>query len=119
MDAYGLAVRIGGDGYDRGYTLELSCEGQFRMRRFVSGELPETMLDWAADDHIRTGPGTENRLGFLARQSSLAVFANGEMLTTLEDPSYIFGNFGLFADARATPDLEVTFTDFSLWFLEP
>lgn len=118
-DAYGLAVRIGGTGYDRGYTLEFSCDGSYRVRRFISGQLPEVILDWTADNRIETGPGAENRPGFLADGSRLAVFVDGELLADLEDPSYIFGNFGLFADAQSTPDLTVKFTDFSLWFVEP
>lgn len=118
-DAYGLAVRIGGTGYDRGYTLEFSCDGSYRVRRFISGQLPEVILDWTSDARIETGAGAQNRPGFLANGPQLAVFANNELLAEFEDLSYIFGNFGLFADAQNTPDLTVQFTDFSLWFVGP
>lgn len=117
-DAYGLAVRIGGTGYDRGYTIEFSCDGHYRLRRFVSGELPETILPWTESDLIRSGPDASNRLGFLARGSELAAFANGDLLTEEQDPSYVFGNFGLFADALTQQDLTVHFSEFSLWFVE-
>lgn len=117
-DAYGLAARIGGTGYDRGYTLEFSCDGHFRLRRFISGELPEVILPWAASDLVQPGPEVSNRMGFLARGSRLALFANGGLLGEVEDRSFVFGNFGLFADAQVQQDLTVHFSDFSLWFVE-
>jgi hypothetical protein len=119
LDAYGLAARIGGEQYDRGYTLELSCDGHFRMRKFVSGRAPLILIDWTASPSIITGPGAENRLGFLLKGSDLIGFANGHVLGRAKDSDFVFGNFGLFALAAETPGLSVEFTDFALWQFPP
>lgn len=118
-DAAGLAVRIGGAGYDRGYTLELSCDGHYRMRKFISGASPETMVDWTEDPAIETGPGAINAIGFHAEGPALAGFANGELLGSVEDPDFVFGNFGLFAEAADSDSTTATFRQFALWYLVP
>lgn len=118
-DAYGMAVRIGGSGYDRGYTLEFSCDGHYRLRRFDSGSLPEPLAEWTRSQAIQTGSGAQNRLGFLARGSSLTGFANGQLLATVEDSFYVFGNLGLFAEANDSEGASALFEDFGLWYLQP
>lgn len=118
-DSYGLALRIGGSGYDRGYTLELSCDGHFRLRKFRSGGEPEVMEEWTESEAIKTGTGADNRLGFLADGSSLVAFANGKRLAELNDSDYVFGNFGLFAEANESEPVSATFRDFALWYLQP
>ncbi len=119
LDAYGLAARIGGDNYDRGYTLELSCDGQYRMRKFITGAQPVVLIDWTPSPAIHQGSGVKNRLGFLLKGSKLVGFANGEQLGEAQDSDFVFGNFGLFAVADETAGLTVAFTDFSLWHFAP
>lgn len=118
-DAYGLAARIGGAGYDRGYTLEFSCNGQYRMRRFHRDASPETLVEWTSSDIIETGEGAQNRIGLLAKDSALTAFANGEVLQTIEDNYFVFGNFGLFAEANTSETATAVFRDFALWYLQP
>ncbi len=118
-DAYGLAVRIGGAGYDRGYTLEFSCDGHYRMRKFISGASPEVMLDWTASSHIISGTGATNRFGFLVDGDRLVGFANGQALEEVHDEAFVFGNFGLFAEAHASSTVTASFQEFSLWNLQP
>ena len=119
QDTYGMAVRIGGAGYDRGYTLEISCDGRYRMRKFISGITPETLLDWTASDAIEPGPGASNRIGFVANQSMLVGLVNGTVLEPTTDTDFVFGNFGLFAEARDSAQASVRFTRFSLWHFPP
>ena len=119
LDSYGLAARIGGENYDRGYTLEFSCDGRYRMRKFISGKAPVVMVDWTESSAIDQGSGAQNRLGFLLDGSRLVGFANGEILGEVKDGDFVFGNFGLFAVANVTPGLTVDFTDFSLWHFPP
>jgi hypothetical protein len=119
LDSYGLAARIGGENYDRGYTIELSCNGEFRMRKFISGAAPVVLVDWTPNAAIKTGPDAQNRLGFLLKGSTLVGFDNGQQLGQAEDADFIFGNFGLFAVAADTPGLTVDFSHFSLWHFSP
>lgn len=119
LDGYGLAARIGGENYDRGYTWEFSCDGRYRMRKFISGRAPLVLIDWTQTPAIHPGPGAQNRIGFLLKGSQLVGFANGEQLGEIQDGDYVFGNFGLFAVADQTAGLTVDFTDFSLWKFPP
>ncbi|MDX1601145.1 MAG: hypothetical protein R3191_06495, partial [Anaerolineales bacterium] len=117
-DSYGIGARIGGSGYDRGYTLEFSCDGHYRLRRFNSDSPPEVLLDWTQSDAIETGAGSENRIGLLAEGSVLIGFANGEVLQEVRDEFYVYGNFGLFAESNQTETTTALFRDFSLWYLQ-
>jgi hypothetical protein len=119
LDGYGLAARIGGEQYDRGYTLELSCDGHFRVRKFISGSSPLILIDWTNSSAIQTGTGAQNRLGFMLKGSELIGFANGQVLGKTKDPDYVYGNFGLFSLAAETPGLSVEFTNFALWQFPP
>jgi len=116
-DAAGIGIRIGNGGYDRGYGLEISCDGYYRLRKFISNAQPQELLPWTLSTAIETGPEALNRIGFLARGSALHGFANGEILNSdpVEDLDYVLGVFGLYAFAADTPGIQITFDDFALW----
>jgi hypothetical protein len=119
-DGYGLALRIGGDQYDRGYSVEFSCDGHYRMRKFIDISTPPvTLVDWTHSDAINTGSDASNRLGFAAKGANLYALANGELIGQAQDTNYTYGAYGLFASAAETADLTVTFDDFTLWQLRP
>ncbi|TEU01414.1 MAG: hypothetical protein E3J30_00685 [Anaerolineales bacterium] len=117
-DAIGLAVRVDPDHRNSGYTLEFSCDGSYRIRKLVAGTI-QTLLEWTSSDSILSGSDTTNVLGFLARGTTLTVFANGEVLSSIEASAFFKGNFGLFTDAASTPGLTVYFDDFKLWYINP
>lgn len=121
-DAYGMGIRVGGDNIDRGYTLEISCDGAFRVRKFTAfDEIPAVLSDWTQSDLINTGADASNQIGFLADGNQLHAFINGGLLNTMaiEDSDYITGVPSLFSNASQTTDLTVHFDDFRLWFLPP
>jgi len=116
-DSSGFAGRVSGVNLDSGYTLEVSCDGAYRVRRFLAGKV-EILRDWTNAEAIYRGPNAVNRLGWMARGTSLYAFANGTRLgDALDDASIAAGTFGLFAMARETPGLTVTFDDFALWYV--
>ena len=117
-DAIGLAVRVEPENRDSGYTLEFSCDGSSRIRKLFTGTV-QNLVEWTPSDSILSGANTTNVLGFLARGTTLTVFANGEVLDSIEDNSFFKGNFGLFSDAASTPGLTAYFDDFKLWYLNP
>ncbi len=117
-DAIGLAVRVEPENRDSGYTLELSCDGSYRIRKLLAGTV-QNLLEWTPSDSILSGSEATNVLGFLARGTTLTVFANGEVLGSIEDNGFFKGNFGLFTDAASTPGLTVYFDDFKLWYINP
>ncbi len=120
-DGYGLGVRVGGQNFDQGYTLEISCDGSYRLRRFVSEEPPVILLNWTPAAALVSGPQATNRIGLLAQGDQIHVFANGELVSAqaIEDDRYSSGALSLFASAAQTPGLEVHFDDLALWFLSP
>lgn len=115
-DSAGVAVRINGTGFDQGYALEVACDGTFRLREFITNASPKVILDWTAGPDIKKGPNASNRLGLLAKGSKLYVFANSKLEGQTENSDYTSGTYGLYASAEATAPLEVTFSDFALWY---
>lgn len=113
-DAAGIGLRIGEDLLS-GYTLEISCDGHYRIRRFYLGTVT-VLQDWSFSQAIRQGEGATNRIGFVARGDQLSGFANGEFLGTAEEFTLSAGTFALFANADETPGYTVVFDDFWLWY---
>lgn len=115
-DAAGLAIRVEPNQRNSGYTLELSCDGSYRIRKLLSGSI-RTLVDWTPDEAINSGPNAVNVLGFQAQANQLTAFANSTQLTQVEDNAFFRGNYGLYADAAQTAGFTVHFTDFKLWYL--
>ena len=121
-DAYGMGIRVGGDDIDRGYTLEISCDGAWRVRKFVAfDEIPAVLRTWTESNLINAGPDATNQIGFMADGDQLLAFINGVLLDpiAIEDSDYSSGIPSLFTNASLTTDLTVHFDDFRLWFLTP
>ncbi|HSR46547.1 MAG TPA: hypothetical protein VLL77_01045 [Anaerolineales bacterium] len=119
QDAAGLAVRVGGSAWNSGYLLDISCDGQYRLRKLTEGS-QSILRNWTASDAIVKGPNALNRIGFLARGPQLTPFANGKPLgDAVQDPSFAYGTFALYAWAQQTPGVVVYFDNFALWRLTP
>jgi len=117
-DSYGVAGRIGGDLVNSGYTLEFSCDGAYRFRKFVNGSVI-SLIDWIPNPAINAGGDQTNTIGLLARGDQLYAYANGVFLGTISDRTFHTGLFGLFANALQTESLTVIFDDFRLWYITP
>ena len=117
-DSYGFAVRVSGELRNSGNTLEFSCDGHYRMRKFVSGSVT-VLIDWTPSEAIVAGPNATNQMGILARGNQLYAFANGKFLDQVQDQNYNAGTYGIFASAIETAGVTVYFDDFMLWFVEP
>jgi len=115
-DAAGLSVRVNGTSFDQAYALEFSCDGSFRLRRFVSAAAPVAVIDWTASPEITKGPNATNRMGLLAKGSKLYVFANSKLVGQAEDATYASGTFGLYSSAVTSTSVSVTFDDFAAWY---
>lgn len=118
-DSAGVALRVGGENFDQGYSLEFACDGTYRVRKWISGQPPTVLQEWTASADVHPGPNARNRMGFLASGSTLYAFANGKPLAGVDDADYTFGTFGLFAAAAKTVDLQVTFDDLATWAISP
>lgn len=118
-DGYGLAARVGGENFDRGYAVEFSCSGSYRLRKFIGNANPLILIDWTPASEVHSGSDATNRMGLMARGDMLYAFANGELLGETSDNDYTYGFFGVYSSADSTPGLDVIFDDFSLWHIQP
>lgn len=117
-DSAGFGIRITPETYDGGYSLEVSCDGHYRLRRFLPGNVT-TLIDWTKAAQIMQGPEATNRIGLLSRGADLHVVINDVALETIQDATFYSGNFALFANALETAGLKVSFDDFAFWYLNP
>lgn len=117
-DAYGIAVRVGGENMNTAFVLEFSCDGHYRLRRFFAGAI-EVVVDWTPTDDILMGSNQTNRMGLYAQGTTLAIVANEELQEVVEYSGVYEGNFGIFPNAAETVDLTVYFDEFWLWYIDP
>jgi len=114
-DSAGLGLRISGQPFDRGYTVEVSCDGHYRVRKF-SPSAVSSLIEWTFSQEIIQGPNASNVIGFVARGNELHISINGSIVDSTEDFSYSSGTFALFANALETPGMTVHFDEFKLWY---
>lgn len=114
-DSYGLLFRVQRDTIS-GYYYTASCDGRFRLFKMLSGQAdPVVLVDWTSADAIARGPNATNVLGIYGRKNQIALYANGQLLTSIPDSSFASGvSAGLYARASTAP-VTVSFDDFSVW----
>jgi hypothetical protein len=116
-DSMGMAVRVDNATAAGGYSLEVSCDGEYRFRRHSINGSPTNYIDWTRSDAINTGPGATNRLGIWGYQGRFRLFINNQEVGDYWDTDYLFtyGTFALFTRASQTYELTGTFDDFAFW----
>lgn len=117
-DSYGFAVRVSGEFRNSGTTLEFSCDGHYRARKFDTGRV-SVLIEWTPSELIQAGSDGENQMGILAQSEMIHFVANGEILDSIQDYDYSLGTYGIFASSIETPGITVYFDDFKLWFVNP
>jgi hypothetical protein len=119
-DSVGLAIRVDLETASKGYSLQVSCDGNWRFRRHRSGQGPLNLSDWTPSELINTGPDATNRLGVWAYLNRFVLFINGVEVGEVFDPnnSYSFGSFAVYVNAFLTYDLTANFDDFAFWHVK-
>jgi hypothetical protein len=113
-DRYGLLGRA--PSAESAYLFGFTCDGQYSLRKW-NGERFSYLVDWTASDWIKSGAGQTNRLGFMAIDNQISLYANGEPLVEITDPSYDSGAFGLFISSANTENLSVMVSEVAYWEL--
>ena len=116
-DFAGLGLRIG-EFVSTGYTVEISCDGYYRIRKFSTGAVV-VLLDWTFIRALNQESGATNKIGFVARANNLTAVINDVVLESVKDNTYFSGTFALFAGAERTPGLTAIFDDFNIWYFSP
>lgn len=112
LDRYGVLVRASSS--KQAYLYGFSCDGNYSLR-YWNGEKFYLLEIWTPSDYINTGPDQTNRLGLWIEGSKLTLYANGELLTNLEDDSLSEGAIGLFIGAVKTEGFTVLFDEITYW----
>ncbi len=114
LDRYGLVFRS--LEIDRAYLFGFTCDGSYALRlwdesRFIM------LKNWTVSDAIHSEPGVANRIGVMAQADSLALYANGQLLTEVKDETLNEGAFGLFIGSVNTTMFKIRVEEISYWDL--
>lgn len=119
-DRYGMIVRVpDGTNPDRGYLAGFTCDGQYSLRRWNAsigsdGEM-FNLIRWTAAPAIKAGSNQTNKMGLMAVNSRLILYANGQLLGEVNDSTFQKGFFGVFVGARETEDFTVRVDQVRYW----
>jgi len=109
LDRYGLVFR-------QGYLFGLSCDGKYSLKMW-NGVQSIVIQDWTSSDFVQKGGDQTNRLRVKAEGNEFSLYANGNLLVEVSDPSFQQGQFGFFVGAMDTPSFEVTVDQVATWEL--
>ncbi len=112
LDRYGLLLRSSDP--NQGYVYGFSCDGRYRLYAW-DGSNYIGLQEWTASSSIKSGPDQTNVIGIYMVGDTIKLYANGNLLTELEDKTFSDGQFGLFVAAGATPNFTAYVSDLTLW----
>ncbi|HEX2979008.1 MAG TPA: hypothetical protein VHO48_01970 [Anaerolineaceae bacterium] len=114
-DHYGIIFRVPNKTKaDAGYLFGFTCDGQYSLRKW-DGKTMSWLVKWTASQNILTGSNQTNRMGIMAVGSQMALYANGNLLTTVQDGSYSEGSFGMFVGSDVTDDFTIYVDEMAYW----
>lgn len=113
-DHYGLLARA--PDASHAYLFSITCDGQYSFRLW-DGDQFKNLIDWAASPAILTGANQTNRLGLMAEGDKFTLYANGNLLTSVNDSTHESGAFGVSISSANTPDFKVNFSEIAYWDL--
>ena len=115
-DHYGLIARVPDrSAADRGYLFGFTCDGRYSLRAW-DGEDMTSLVAPTASTAIIAGSDKVNRIGLWAKGEQLGLYANGSLLTQIEDDAFTEeGSFGIFVGARQTDEFTVHVDEIAYW----
>ena len=110
-DAGGLVLRrVDSNNF---YEVSISPRGYHRVRKMVGGTF-SIIQPWTKSAAVLLGQAT-NRLKVICKGDQMAVFVNGQHVTTVRDKAVMQGQVGLRAEAfEGKPNAHVAFDNFTL-----
>lgn len=116
-DRYGVIVRVpSASDANQGYLFGFTCDGKFAIRKW-DGEANNmtTFINWKANPAINSGANKTNRLGVKMAGNKLSLYANGILLDSIQDSTWLEGNFGIFAGAHESAEYSLKVDEISYW----
>lgn len=111
---YGLFFRYVDD--MNAYLFTISGDGMYQLYKLADGDV-EMLVEETESDLIEAGRGAANRLGVLAQGPTIALLANGAILTQVEDESFQEGDIALAAGTLSGSGTEIAFDNLAVWDL--
>lgn len=108
---YGIVFRAQGDNF---YRFGISGAGEYALFK-VQNDRWIRLLDWTKSTTIRPGSGS-NHLKVTAKGSKISLYANGELLASINDASFAQGAIGIYVEKRGTMDAQVRFDNIKVYY---
>jgi hypothetical protein len=98
---------------DNFYYFRISGSGKYQVGKQVNGEWQDIGdMKWTPSSHIKTG-GATNHLKVVCQGPQIALYVNGQHLTTVSDDSFAEGEVGLIAEtAEGSDPIKAAFDNF-------
>jgi Zn-dependent metalloprotease len=80
-------------GTGNGYGFWIGANGYYALFKYIGGST-STLISWNTSSAINTGLGAWNVLKVVALGSKISIYANGTLLNTVTDSSYLSGYVG-------------------------
>jgi hypothetical protein len=120
-DQYGLVFRVP-DIHEttKGYLFAFTCDGRYSLRKWDGEDEDMTTLIGATSaSAIQAGSDKTNRIGVWAEDDEFSLYANGILLTEIQDGTYPDeGGFGFFVGARQTDNFTIESDEIAYWDID-
>jgi hypothetical protein len=103
-------IHIAGDGF---YRFGISGTGEYALFK-VQDDRRTELIDWTPSEDLRPGSGS-NHLKVTAKGSQISLYANGELLASINDTSFARGAIGLYVEKKGTTDAYVRFDSIKVY----
>ena len=107
-DQYGLLIRMASSG--NFYRYALSCDGRVRLDRVIQGNATSPQ-PWIQNNAHPPGAPLPARMGVRLQGAEMHFFINDQYQFTVNDPSLLSGNIGVFARSRNENAVTVNFSE--------
>jgi hypothetical protein len=105
--SYGAACRyVNNDNY---YSFSVDGDGYYTLKKKVKGT-QEILTDWTLSNALKPGVGQTNRIRVVCSDSMLEIYANDQLVTSLQDAELTAGGFALQAGRFDKDDLPMSVT---------
>lgn len=123
-DNYGIIFRVPVlRTADRGYLFGITCDGKYSIWSWDGRVGPHgtrtVLIDWKASKYIHTGSNQTNRIGVMAQDTKLTLYANGAKMDQITTSTYSEGYLGVFINPDVTTHFTVDVTEMKYWNTAP
>jgi hypothetical protein len=116
LDEYGVLFRVSpANDY---YRFSLSCNGQIRVDRIISGQASSPQ-PWILSGAVPPGAPSSSVLGISAVGGVMKFFVNGQYQFSIQDPLLTTGGVGVFARSTNNQAVTVNFSNLTVYEVIP